>query len=399
MTAPLTGPLNSPQLPARHIADPATRPLLYQHRRKSTFLHKISPTRHIFVVNNFTSFLSAFATIRGTGLDPNEVGFLLMRDIYVGHAFESHIIKPSNSRRRVVRLLAPSFRPRKARRAVRALDRSIHHFSPGSFHAYFANTRMHSFPFLTTHPKCAGFSVLEEGIAAYLLGCQPLSTPFHEDSDLYYKLSFRLKALLSFGPRYWKRTSFYESGYENLFCFSDRAFAPHPRRVVFDLHQTIHELLHFDPSFGEDLPELEPDAIIFIFDGRNPNDSEFFERFVEFAADLVAHGRPIYFRRHINHYHIYKFSTFIYRLRQRLPNLCIKEIDRNIPIEVIGYWYPHITFIFDRSSAGLYLHLLGASAYRMHFTDADDVETVLAPVPAWPGVAQATVKPCGHAAD
>jgi hypothetical protein len=35
----------------------------------------------------------------------------------------------------------------------------------------------------------------------------------------------------------------------------------------------------------------------------------------------------------------------------------------------------------------------------MHFTDADDVETVLAPVPTWPGVAQATVKPCGHAAD
>ena len=175
--------------------------------------------RHFFLVHSAITYLVAKRVVSAEGIDPESVRLLLSRrftpdDDTFRSVAVPYTFKPES--------FPQQWRLVDSRRRLRELDAFVERVSGGdSFHLYLAQSGQRFIQLLKTHPRCAGFSWLEEGLASYLddaelEAIEPTRSPSVSD-----RLGYRGRIGVA---------NFYDPGHDRAYAVSPGAF-PGKKRV------------------------------------------------------------------------------------------------------------------------------------------------------------------------
>jgi hypothetical protein len=342
-----------------------------------------SRRRHVFVVNSFITYLCARGAMLRCGTPDADALLMLTRPLDAGASLERRDLTargaPPAGR------LRPSPNVIAKRRLLAGLDRLIDATCPGAFHLYVPNTRMGLFTLLSTHPRCDGFSHLEEGVAAHTRGALDFVPPAKARRGPARRMLDAALARACFGARWPAPPPFFDAGHAAAYCFADGAFVGQPRRTALDLRDSMAIFLRDDAKIGR-FDDVEPEGVVFIFDGRRPDAADFSAAFRAFCASLRRTGRRmLWFKRHPAHVGAAAFDTFLARAAADAPHLAFAELPQDLCLEALAMRRPDVAFVCDISSAAIYVQLLGAPTYRLRRAAEAELERVLSAVPLWSG--------------
>jgi hypothetical protein len=247
------------------------------------------------------------------------------------------------------------------------------------------NTRMGLFTRLSTHPRCEGVSHLEEGVAAHARGSLDFFPPARARCGATRRILDAALARACFGARWPAPPPFFDTGHAAACCFAVGAFVGQPRRTALDLRDAMASFLRDDARTGR-FDAVEPEGVVFIFDGRRPDAANFLAAFRAFCASLRRTGRrTLWFKRHPAHVGAAAFDAFLARAAAGAPHLAFTESPQDPCLELSALGRSDLAFVCDISSAAIYVQLLGAPTYRLRRAAEAKLERVLSAVPAWSG--------------
>lgn len=231
------------------------------------------------------------------------------------------------------------------RSRLRLLDRRVEAVvGGGRYHAYVPQTRLRWIQALLSHPRCAGFSLIEEGLASYRTR--------DELAAMYPPEVLGLLGRLCYGRRV-GRGEFFAPGHAKAYGLTERSFPDLPRRVVLPrppwhpgsgvLDATVETVLVFDglSRFGTLRLESVLHAVERTLDtlaARGVDRLHYKLHPAQLGSDEVGRIEALFARRRTP-------------AAERLPD--------GLALEELAARKPDVCFLVNVSSVGLYAALLG----------------------------------------
>ena len=321
---------------------------------------------HLFLVKSWITYLVARAIIRKLGIDPADAVLLAVR----GFDVEDCDLK-------VVRLPYGPGEPEPFPKLTHGwptnflqtlprlhrFDRFITDATAGRpFHYYSTNTRQRYNRAITTHPRCEGFSFIENGLFSYRTQAEAEAlypSRSHKILDrLYYRNRIRAK-------------SYYDPGYSHVYGVGPLAFPGFERRI--ELPDTFAT-----PSTAPPLIDGSQIEIVLVFDGLSAH------RLISLAAVMSAtrrlfehfreHGvRRVHYKYHPAQTHAGEDREIDAQLGQIAKDIQVERMPESVILEELAYAHPHIHFYVNVSSVAVYVAQAGCrvSSYARYVAECE----------------------------
>ena len=300
--------------------------------------------RHLFFVHSNITYLVARQVIRTQELPLADCGLLLARnfqptDSPVATAPLPNVLFP---------LTLAVWRTRRKIALVDAVIDELTHTE--EFELYCPHTDNNLTRLAVTHPRCAGVSYIEEGMATYAvkgIGSKPFSV---KHSVLGYALS---------GGRL-PHLSFYEASYRRAYGIHELAFPDLARKTVVGLP--------FGTAIGT--PPLD-DAQILVFDALIEQHVATPQKLADtllglFERYCAAGVRQVYVKYHPMQAGNPALQVFYQELMARYAGqIEFRELPAAVVLEDVAYTYRNVTFTVIVSSVGFYARLCGQPVYSV----------------------------------
>jgi len=301
--------------------------------------------RHLFLVHSNLTHLLARRVVEYEGIEPEDVALLVRRRY-----------RPDERRFRVVHLpiykgvrkpLPKRFGLLYGRRRLRAVDGLLYEITEGHpFHFYVPHTLKRFERVVLSHPSCAGFSFLEEGLAAYRTR--------EELGRIVPRVATSRTQRIAYRGRLGER-EFYRAGNTKAYGLSSWSFPDVEGRVVFD------DL--FRDAYSGDLSSIEN---VLVFDNASVTGKIRLEtvlRCVDRAlTKLSGEGMK---SLHYKFHPAQAGSDEIERLESLLagyaPQIHCQRLPDDAVLEGIAQAAPRVSFHQNVSSVGLYAAFAGCS--------------------------------------
>ncbi len=244
----------------------------------------------------------------------------------------------------------------KGLKQLRLLDQFLSYISSGDdFFIYFPETEYSFFDLVVTNSNCAGFSIIEEGLAAYWCksAFEKLNPPTHR------KFQEIMLGNLNFPGRFLRAKYFFNPKYNKIYGISELSFPGYERKVSI----TWPDLLK-----NNSLPVCLQPMHIIVFDAVVEysiiQEDLFLFALHRFLQALSSRSVTLYHYK----FHPQQYSTpeFTYKIKKKFTefqsNLNFIELTSEISLESIAM-NENATFYVNISSVGLYAALFGCAVY------------------------------------
>lgn len=308
--------------------------------------------KHIFLIHSHITREVAWAIIRHERIAPGDVVFVLDRK------FET-----KEDGIKVVPLDLPDEyfliykNPFRGWRHLNRIRRFIDDFSPGEFVCYFPHTYSEFSNLIVSHPRCRGYSLMEEGLWSYF--------PVDRMNDVVppailgwkQRLLSRVFYLGRFKDRF-----FCKDDYLSVYCTSEKAFPGFDRKIVVDLAfpGTGDERTHH-PSAVRKVIVLDS-----VVETRVVAEHDFmvgFDQLLEKMTERLGEGEVVYLKRHPYQYVKPDFSDrLISWLKKKIPAHEVRELAGDVSLEKMAL-AGGVEFYLNVSSVSIYASRLGSKVY------------------------------------
>lgn len=241
---------------------------------------------------------------------------------------------------------------------IRRLDRFINTLCNGDrFLLYVPHTRKIVCQLLASHPRCAGYSILEEGSDAY----QP---PFALDVHRrVIKKRTQLLCYLNYGRRASPYNYHYNPAYRTVYGLTEHSFPGYQRREILQIDTA---LFGTNGSNSEDFS----DADILVLETSVEERFAALEAYCRGLADGLTSfyaGRRSNGRRCMVKFHPAQSQQVQQAVRQTLDRVLgegrYTVLDSSVVLEVVLWNSRGICVITSMSSVGFYAHYWGHTVY------------------------------------
>lgn len=304
--------------------------------------------KHVFFVHSHITWLVAGGVIRHLGLAAGDVLFVRSRGyVPLSGEYEQIDFPVREARLTFTRDVADWLQER------RTLAAFVDGIAQGEFTWYLPHTAFAFFPAFIAHPRCRGFSVIEEGMAAYhtpegiarVLAMQAAARPTNWRARLVRRLGLA------------RTPVFADERYLAVYGCTEEAFPGYARkvRVAFDAppaanNEEIATVLVFDAVLEYGLAD----------------EAAFFQCLEELVAKLAADGRStVHFKLHPQQYVDRRYTD---RLRETLQanerGVVFRELAADTCLERLAA-AGHADFYLFVSSVGIYAAEAGCRVFSM----------------------------------
>lgn len=214
------------------------------------------------------------------------------------------------------------------------------------FHLYLPQTRMPWIMMLMSHKLCAGFSLIEEGMASYYTK-QAMENKYLGTNE---NLTKSLYSMFRLG-----KNDFFRDGYTKVYGLSQDSFPGFPRKEIIDIDFS-NKKLEFE--FTDDDCILVCETVAYF---NKEKSTVYIAGFVMCLKILQKKYKNVYFKLHPKQYNSWEslfFKNLIYEYFSEAT-----EIPRNCSLEEIAATFQGIDFIVNLSSVGLYAGRLGNKVF------------------------------------
>lgn len=230
------------------------------------------------------------------------------------------------------------------------------------FFYYIPNTSYKFSQLVSTHPRCRGYYLIEEGIGSYMTYEHNLTTYYPQKNLLYNNLLYLLKRL-NFRGRLHDKVSLFNClhpNYRGAFCYSRECFENFPNQTVLSLQYN---------SFSRDANETPTHIIVFdfyyenfklSFDAFIRSHERLLERLMEQGVKKV--GYKLHPKQYTHSRSKEALETLFDRYKTRME---LVEIGREVSLEKIGINGDKV-FYLAFSSVGIYASLFGNKVFSIY---------------------------------
>lgn len=308
--------------------------------------------KHIFLIHSHITREVAWAIIRRERVALGDVVFLLDRK------FES-----SEDGVRVVPLDLPDQyfliykNPLRGWHHLQRIRAFIDDLSSGDFCCYFPHTYSEFANLAVSHPRCRGYSLMEEGLWSYF----PVSRMNEVVQPAILGWKQRLLSRVFYLGRF-KDRYFCKDDYLSVYCTSEKAFPGFARKTVIELGFS---------EAGDQVTKLpgSPRKVIAldsVVETRVVTELDFmagFEQLVEKLTERLGEGEIVYLKRHPYQYVKPEFSDrLISYLKQKIPTHEVRELAGEVSLEKMAL-SGRVEFYLNVSSVSIYASRLGSKVY------------------------------------
>lgn len=322
---------------------------------------------HVFFVHSHITLICAMGIIRAETLADRDVRLVLLRDYRADTPFSTFSFPFPASRDSPSLLFGVTLdHIRHSRSRLAELDEFVGNISDGRpVQFYFPQTRRDFYHLLITHPRCTGFSVMEEGTSSSLKNngyTRPSALGLNEHIKLMVK---RATMPLLYGQRAQPRGEFTQSfafigrGAEKYYALSDTAFPGAPRREVLDLATSCEAVAPYLSA-----PDLPDEALVLVLCDLIFAEESKFDDYLQELEDQIARAvskrsTHVVFKHHPSPSpHRDTVNAHIQAAADRF-GISASELDRDVCLELLAARAPSLIFA-GRSSVTQYAQVLGA---------------------------------------
>lgn len=308
--------------------------------------------KHIFLIHSHITREVAWAIIRRERVAPGDVVFLLDRK------FES-----SEDGIRVVPLDLPDQyfliykNPLRGWYHLLRIRQFIDGLSPGEFCCYFPHTYSEFANLAVSHPRCRGYSLMEEGLWSYFPVERMNGVVQPAILGWKQRLLSRVFYLGRFKDRY-----FCKDDYLSVYCTSEKAFPGFARKIVVELGFSETG----DPVIKQPGSPRKVIALDSVVETRVVSEIDFmagFDQLVGKLAERLGEGEIVYLKRHPYQYVKPEFSDrLIDYLKQKIPAHEVSELAGEVSLEKMAL-SGEVEFYLNVSSVSIYANRLGSKVY------------------------------------
>lgn len=308
--------------------------------------------KHIFLIHSHITREVAWAIIRRERIALDDVVFLLDRK------FET-----KEDGIRVVALSLPDEyfliykNPIRGWQHLRRIRNFIDDLSPGEFCCYFPHTYSEFANLAVSHPRCRGYSLMEEGLWSYF----PVDKMEEVVPPAILGWKQRLLSLVFYRGRF-KDRFFCKDDYLSVYGTSEKAFPGFARKIVVDLAF---------PGGGDEVNHLSSSSrkvivLDSVVETRVVAEHDFMAGFDQLLVKLIERlgkGEVVYLKRHPYQYVKPEFSDrLIDYLKQRIPSHEVRELAGEVSLEQMALT-GGVEFYLNVSSVSIYASRLGSKVY------------------------------------
>jgi hypothetical protein len=307
--------------------------------------------KHIFLIHSHITREVAWAIIRRERITPNDVVFLLDRK------FET-----SEDGIRVAPLDLPDEyfliykNPLRGWRHLRQIRQFIDDLSPAEFVCYFPHTYSEFANLAVSHPRCRGYSLMEEGLWSYFSVDKMNDVVPPVILGWKQRLLSRVFYLGRFKDRF-----FCKDDYLSVYCTSEKAFPGFAKKVVVDLAF---------PGVGDEVIPPPGSRKVIVLDSvvetRVVSEHDFmagFDQLLEKLTERLGESEIVYLKRHPYQYVTPEFSDrLIAYLRKKIPAHEVQELAGEVSLEKMALT-GGAEFYLNVSSVSIYASRLGSKVY------------------------------------
>lgn len=308
--------------------------------------------KHLFLVHSHITHVVALAIIRRESIALQDAVFLLDRkfETKVDHI----VVVPMDLPDEYFLIFKNPFRGWYHLRRIRQF---IDGLAPAEFVLYFPHTFSDFANIGIAHPRCVGYSLMEEGLGSYFFAdrMNELVPP----AILGWKQRFLSQVLYggSFSDKY-----FFRCDYLSAYCTSDQAFPDFARKVVLDIEPyDWRDGVNNSPSFDRKVIVLDS-----VVETRMVVEHEFmagFERLLKALIERLREGEVVYLKRHPFQYVKRDFSdNLIEYIKNRIPEHQVQELGGDVSLERMAC-DGGVEFYLNISSVSIYASRLGSKVY------------------------------------
>lgn len=308
--------------------------------------------KHLFLVHSHITHEVALAIIRRESIAPQDAILLLDRK------FEA---KLGNIRAVPLDLPDEYFliykNPLRGWYHLSCIRQFIDNLASDQFVFYFPHTFSDFANIGTSHPRCVGYSLMEEGLGSYFLADR--MNKVVPPAILGWKQRVLSKVLYGgyFSDRY-----FFRGDYLLAYCTSEHAFPDLARKVVLEI----------EPFEGRrrvgNLSSFERKVIVLdsVVETRMVAEEDFmagFDKLLKVLIERLREGEVVYFKRHPYQYVKREFSDHLIEyIKDRIPGHQFEELSGDVSLE----WMAGdvgVELYLNISSVSIYASRLGARVY------------------------------------
>lgn len=241
---------------------------------------------------------------------------------------------------------------------IRCLDRFLDTLCDGDrYSLYVPHTRKIVCQLLASHPRCAGYSILEEGTDAYH---RPFALDVHRR---VIRKRTQLLCYLNYGRRASTCNYHYNPAYRTVYGLTEYSFPGYQRREILQINTA---LFGANGSDGADFSNADILALDTSVEGRYTT----LEAYCRGLADGLRsfyNGRSSHGRRRMVKFHPNQNQQVLRAIRQTLDRVLgegrYTVLDPSLVLEVVLWNSRDIRLITSLSSLGFYAHYWGHTVY------------------------------------
>lgn len=308
--------------------------------------------KHIFLIHSHITCEVALAIIRREHIALEDVVFLLDRQFVTQVSGINTVPLDLPDEYSLIYK-----NPLRGWRHLRRIRKFIDNLSAGDFVCYFPHTYSEFANLAAAHPRCKGYSLMEEGLWSYFSveGMNEVVPP----AILGWKQRLLSQALYMgrFKDRYFCRND-----YLYAYATSDQAFPGFARKVV------LEDTFPMAGNAGCEQSCLARKVIVLdsVVETRVVGEADFlagFDRLLDTMAERLRGGEAIYIKRHPYQYVKRGFSDrLIEHIRQKFPAHEVREFGGDVSMEQMAL-SGDVEFYLNVSSVSIYASRLGAKVY------------------------------------
>ena len=312
--------------------------------------------KHIFFVHSAVTYWVANEIIEKKQLQATQFLFLTYRGFQVPqYSFESHVFPYA--------LLPEPFPFKlnflKSWAKVRQFDQFINGLTQHvDYHAYLPHTASRSMKLLITHPRCVGFSFIEEGMASYLREEQINQAPYHGSVHPLDRLLNRNRI---------PDRLFFSKNYDAVYGLYEEAFPAFRNRII--LKQEGKPPPGFIEKYAKKQQvEKYNNAHILVLDavsvyGLVKRGVHLYAFFKVLRQLEKAGVKKVYVKYHPSQIGTEEHAMFRKTAELFSKSFLLEEVGPEVFLEVVAYSSIKVKFYINWSSVGLYAAKAGHEIY------------------------------------
>lgn len=335
--------------------------------------------RHVFFVNNTTTYLCALAVIVSNKIAMDDVSLVTTREIKLKTRLPQWRFPFGHGQE-----FRPSIALSDRRASLAALDDFMREIDGDSYFLYLPKTSQHFFPLLCSSSHFVGFSLLEEGLATYRTKYKTTTGWSLKKTSVINKAILPLKRAsnaglghLCFGHRYGGRKPFYAAGHSAAFHFNDLGFLELANRRKVSLSGAAQSAMNdYETNIPSNSDVIVPGLIKTDASGRIPQSAIQLGKHLHHMHNKGV--QKVYIKAHPQQHNTYDAYNNI-KINICPRGLELQELPPETVLEIEAYVNKSIRVHIDHSSFGIYAHTLGRHVERYNPFSQNDMLSKLFP--------------------